>query len=74
MIHMTETTSKRKVTALLIQPLGRDGEYLHRVYWQDERGREHNYTTEADEFWAIHAAAGTPSYTEPGYWTYEVQQ
>jgi hypothetical protein len=69
---ITMTDSKRKVTALLMQPMGRDGAMIYRVYWQDESGREKNYTVDSDEFWQIHDAAGQPSYTEPGYWTYEV--
>ena len=69
---MTKRQELETITALLMQPLGRDGAIIYRVYWQDENGRERNYTTDSDEFWQIHDAAGQPSYTEPGYWTYEV--
>lgn len=74
MIAMTETVSKRKVTALLFQPIGRDGAMVYRVYWQDDSGRERNYETTPDEFWQIQNDMGPASYTEPGYWTYEVVQ
>ena len=69
---ITMTDSKRKVTALLMQPMGRDGAMIYRVYWQDESGREKNYTVHSDEFWQIHEAAGQPTYQEPGYFSYEV--
>lgn len=64
-------TNTPQVKALLIQPRGKDGGSVYTVYWQDERGRERHYTTQADEFWAIHERAGDASYTEPGYWTYD---
>lgn len=71
---VTEATAKRKVTALLIQKLGDHGSSSYTVFWQDERGREHCYRTTSDDFFAIQEQAGTPAYTEPGYWTYEVSQ
>ena len=55
-----------------MQLMGRDGAMIYRVYWQDESGREKNYTVDSDEFWQIHEAAGQPTYQEPGYFSYEV--
>lgn len=69
MIAVTER--KRKVTALLMQPIGRDGAMVYRVYWQDERGREKHTEVDSAVFWAIQDAAGDPTYTEPGYWAYD---
>ncbi len=58
------------LNALLIQPIGATG-HTYSVFTENERGREQRREVTATEFWAIQEAAGEPSYTEPGYWTYD---
>lgn len=68
-----EGTDERKVTALLIQRLGKAGDFSYSVFWEDERGRQRCYQTTSDDFYAILDKQGQATYQEPGYWSYEVQ-
>lgn len=71
MTMIDEGTDERKVTALLIQKL--NGEDTYMVWRQDADGRQHYQATDSRTFWAIHAQAGEPTYTEHNYWSYEAQ-
>ena len=73
MAMIANTEAKGKVTALLIQRLGKAGDFSYSVFWEDERGRQHCYQTTCDEFYAILERQGPATYQEPGYWSYEVQ-
>jgi hypothetical protein len=67
-------TPATRPTALLIQPQGHNRESVYAVFYLDGDGREQRREVDVLTFWRLHDTAGEASYSEPGYWAYEVEQ
>ena len=74
---MTTTVQATKLdgelVAMLIQPRGAGGTNVFTVWTEDTRGKQRGVTVDEWLFNRIQDVAGEPSYTEPGYWTYDNQ-
>lgn len=71
---IAESTPNCKVTAMMIQPRGKDGAAIYTVFWSVAGRGEIARETSVAEFWYTLFNLPAPDYGERNYWSWEAGQ